>query len=160
MKVIKFLFASAVIALASCNSASKTEAAAESEAEEQTTEVEAAELTPAETTGEDAVIVLDKGATDLPVADVPVIVDFSATWCGPCQKFKPTFHQVAEEYKGKALFVSVDVDDCPELAQKYNVTSIPLVVAVVPNGADLEDLLGYQTYEDFKAYVEKAIAEK
>ncbi|MDE5837585.1 MAG: thioredoxin family protein [Paramuribaculum sp.] len=155
MKVIKFLFASAVLALASCSSTAKTEAAAETE--EPATEDVAAPA--AETEGE-VVIALEKGSTDLPVADVPVIVDFSATWCGPCQSFKPIFHKVAEEFKGKALFVSVDVDECPELAQKFGVTSIPLVVAVVPNGADMEDLSGLQTYEDFKAYVEKAIAEK
>ena len=155
MKVIKFLFASAVLALASCSSTAKTEAAAETE--EPATEDVAAPA--AETEGE-VVIALEKGSTDLPVADVPVIVDFSATWCGPCQSFKPIFHKVAEEFKGKALFVSVDVDECPELAQKFGVTSIPLVVAVVPNGADMDDLSGLQTYEDFKAYVEKAIAEK
>lgn len=155
MKVVKFLFATAVIALASCSSATKTETAAGNEEP-------AAEQVEAEAQQEEAeaVITLDKGATDLPVADVPVIVDFSATWCGPCQKFKPIFHQVAEEFKGKALFVSVDVDDCPELAQQFNVSSIPLVVAVVPNGADMDDLKGLQTYEDFKAYVEKAIAEQ
>ncbi|MDE6460317.1 MAG: thioredoxin family protein [Paramuribaculum sp.] len=155
MKVIKFLFASAVLALASCSSTAKTEAAAETE--EPATEDVAAPA--AETEGE-VVIALEKGSTDLPVADVPVIVDFSATWCGPCQSFKPIFHKVAEEFKGKALFVSVDVDECPELAQKFGVTSIPLVVAVVPNGADMDDLSGLQTYEAFKAYVEKAIAEK
>ncbi|MDE6651880.1 MAG: thioredoxin family protein [Paramuribaculum sp.] len=155
MKVVKFLFASAVLALASCSSTAKTEAAAETE-EPATEEVAA----PAAETDGEVVIALEKGSTDLPVADVPVIVDFSATWCGPCQSFKPIFHKVAEEFKGKALFVSVDVDECPELAQKFGVTSIPLVVAVVPNGADMDDLLGLQTYEDFKAYVEKAIAEK
>lgn len=158
MKIVNFIFASAVIALASCSSTAKTEAAAETDIT--AVEVEAAELVPAETTGEDAVISLEKGATELPKADVPVIVDFNATWCGPCQRFKPIFHQVAEEFKGKALFVSVDTDDCPEIAQKFNVTSIPLVVAVVPNGADMGELLGLQTYDDFKAYVEKAIAEK
>ncbi|MBD5242348.1 MAG: hypothetical protein HDS59_09770 [Barnesiella sp.] len=156
MKVIKFLFASAVLVFASCSSTAKTETAAETE--EPATE--AVEEAAPQTEDGDAVIALEKGSTDLPVADVPVIVDFSATWCGPCQSFKPIFHKVAAEFKGKALFVSVDVDDCPELAKKFNVTSIPIVVAVVPNGADLDNLLGLQTYEDFKAYVEKAIAEK
>lgn len=158
MKAIKYIFASAVIALASCNNAAKTDTAAEGEAEEPATEVQA-DSTAAVTVeaGEDAVVALASGTNELPKADVPVLVDFSATWCGPCQRFKPVFHKVAEEFKGKAIFMSVDVDECPEIAKAFDVQSIPFIIAVMPDGSKAEGLIGDQPYDDFKAYVEKAV---
>ncbi|MDE6802785.1 MAG: thioredoxin, partial [Muribaculaceae bacterium] len=45
----------------------------------------------------------------------PVVIDFSASWCGPCKTFAPVFHQVADEMSGKAEFFKVDVDESPQL---------------------------------------------
>lgn len=63
--------------------------------------------------------------TEVIDAKIPVVIDFNATWCGPCQKYAPTFHKVADEYAGKVKFVSVDVDKAPAVAALFGVTSIP-----------------------------------
>ena len=66
-------------------------------------------------------------------AQVPVLVDFWAPWCGPCRMFSPVVDQVAEEQAGRAKVVKVNIDEEPELAQRYGVMSIPTLV-VFKNG--------------------------
>ena len=58
-------------------------------------------------------------------SDKPVLVDFSATWCMPCQRLNPIIKQIADEYNGKAVVCHLDVDDAPNAARKYQVMSVP-----------------------------------
>jgi thioredoxin 1 len=58
----------------------------------------------------------------------PVLVDFWATWCGPCRMLAPTIEKLSEQYAGRAKVVKVDVDQAPDLAAQYGVRSIPTVV--------------------------------
>lgn len=62
-------------------------------------------------------------------SDVPVLVDFWATWCGPCQMVAPVMDQLAEDFAGKAKIVKIDVDKEAELAIRFSVMSIPTVIA-------------------------------
>lgn len=71
-----------------------------------------------------------------------IAIDFNATWCGPCQQFKPAFDAAAEKYAGEIEFISVDVDKNPETATAFEVTSIPHVVIIKP-GTEPKD---YQNY--------------
>lgn len=57
-----------------------------------------------------------------------VLVDFFATWCGPCKMIAPMIEQVAEEFEGKAAVAKIDVDEEPELAARYGIESIPTVI--------------------------------
>ena len=66
--------------------------------------------------------------------EVPTILDFNATWCGPCQYFKPVFHQAAEKFKD-IRFVSVDVDKMEQTAAAYSIEQIPTVILVAPDGS-------------------------
>lgn len=58
----------------------------------------------------------------------PVVVDFWATWCGPCKVLSPTVDEVAEEYSGKAVVIKCNVDDCEETAVKYGIRNIPTLL--------------------------------
>lgn len=56
------------------------------------------------------------------------VVDFSATWCGPCQMIAPVLEEISQEMEGKVSFYNVDVDENPELAQEFEISSIPALV--------------------------------
>jgi thioredoxin len=61
-------------------------------------------------------------------ADVPVIVDLWAPWCGPCKAIAPTLEDIAVEYEGKVKIVKVNIDENPSVAANYNVMSIPTLL--------------------------------
>ncbi len=57
----------------------------------------------------------------------PIIVDFKAVWCGPCHRFAPIFEQAAKDFNGKVTFVQVDVDDVPDLSNRYQIQYVPTI---------------------------------
>lgn len=61
-------------------------------------------------------------------SELPVIVDFSATWCGPCKKVAPIIEKIGEDYAGKVNVVKCDVEDCPGTAAKFGIMNIPTVL--------------------------------
>ncbi len=61
-------------------------------------------------------------------SDVPVIVDFTATWCGPCKALAPIIEQLANELDGKARVGKLDVDDAPATAGKYGIRGVPTIM--------------------------------
>lgn len=70
-------------------------------------------------------------------SDKPVLVDFSATWCGPCRMLAPVIDSLAEDYKDKVNVYQVDVDECGSIAQRYGIMSIPTVLTF--NNGELND---------------------
>ena len=77
-------------------------------------------------------------------SDIPVLVDFWATWCGPCRMLAPTIAKIAEEQAGVVKVGKVDVDEEPELAVQYGVSSIP-TLAVFKNGQRVKTSVGVQS---------------
>ena len=74
-------------------------------------------------------------------SEVPVLIDFYADWCGPCKMMGPVVEELAKEYEGKVKIGKVNIDEQPELAQKYDVMSIPYF-AFLKNGSLVSDELG------------------
>ena len=68
------------------------------------------------------------------LGDKPAIVDFTATWCGPCQRIAPILDELAAQYDGKIVIYKVDIDKNRDLAKAFNVSSIPAVLYIPMNG--------------------------
>lgn len=90
--------------------------------------------------------------------NLPVVVDFYADWCGPCKKYSPVFKSVAQKYEGKAIFVSINTDEYPELAAAYQVRAIPTTAFIYTGGATLGTLQGILSAEELEMYVNQLIA--
>ena len=88
-----------------------------------------------------AIIHLTKDGFDKATANGISMVDFWASWCGPCKMLSPTVEAIAQEYDGKVLVGKVNVDEEPELARQFGVMSIPTVV-FLKNGVEFDRKVG------------------
>ena len=82
------------------------------------------------------------------------MVDFWASWCGPCKMLSPTVEALAEQYEGKALVCKVNVDEEPDLARRFGVMSIPTVV-FLKNGREFDRKVGLIPAEAFTQVLDK-----
>lgn len=78
------------------------------------------------------------------VVNEPVLVKFSATWCGPCKTLAPILDELASEYIGRIKFINVDIDKTSSIAPKYGIRAVPTIL-FIKDGHVLNTLVGSQT---------------
>ena len=81
------------------------------------------------------------------------VVDFSATWCGPCRMLAPVLEDISEKYEGKVAFFAVDVDESPELAVQYRVNSVPCLV-LLKDGEFVDQSVGFRPAPQLTAWID------
>ena len=86
----------------------------------------------------------------------PVLVDFSATWCGPCKKLEPVVHEIAADYGARLKVVKVDVDQAPGTAAKFGVLSIPTLM-IFHGGKVKDQYVGVLSKKQLADRVDKVI---
>ena len=89
-------------------------------------------------------------------SEQPVLVDFSATWCGPCKRLEPIVHEIAGEYSGRLKVVKVDIDQAPTIASKFGVMSVPTVL-LMQGGAVKDQVVGLVSKQHLTDKVDKVI---
>ena len=82
------------------------------------------------------------------------VVDFSATWCGPCRMLAPVVEKLSEEYAGQVDFYNVDVDDAPALAAAYRVQSIPCLV-MLKQGEFVDQAIGFMPQQALSQWIKE-----
>ena len=80
------------------------------------------------------------------------VVDFSATWCGPCRMMAPILEDISDKYKGKYFFYQVDIDSAEELAGAFNITVVPTIV-IYYEGKEIGRTSGYQEMDEFENFL-------
>jgi thioredoxin 1 len=86
-------------------------------------------------------------------SDIPVLVDFTASWCGPCQVLAPVIEQLATEHAGSVKVGKVDADQSQQLLATYGIMSVPTVV-LFKGGEPVESILGAQPKKTYEAKLE------
>lgn len=87
---------------------------------------------------------------------VPVLVDFSATWCGPCKAIAPLVGQVADEYEGKVKVGTIDIDENPGIAQRFGIKGVPTLF-VFKGGEVVGKMVGAAPKQNIAALVQRAL---
>ena len=89
-------------------------------------------------------------------SNLPVLVDFWATWCAPCLKLMPVIEELAQKYNGKVKFGKVNVENAPQIAQKFGIRSIPTLL-IFKNGKIMAQITGAQPKKNIEEKILEVI---
>ena len=96
----------------------------------------------------------DNFAEAIQNAELPVLVDFWATWCGPCRMIAPIVEEIADTFDGRLDVYKIDVDEAEQAAMQYGIMSIPTLM-VFKNGEEQERIVGYRSKDELVSVLEK-----
>ena len=88
------------------------------------------------------------------VGDRPAIIDFYADWCAPCRIIAPTIEELAKRYNGELYIYKVNIDDAPELAEKFRISAIPTIMFVPMQGEPITER-GIISMDGFEKYIKE-----
>ena len=88
----------------------------------------------------------------------PVLVDFGATWCGPCRQMEPVLSHLSLNYEGRLKVAKLDVDENPSIAEEYGIESIPALV-LIHNGQEVDRVTGSRSLSSLSSWVDERIPE-
>ena len=100
----------------------------------------------------------DNFASEVLEADMPVMIDFWAPWCGPCRMVAPIIEDLADKYEGRIKVAKVNLDESPALASEYGVRSIPAIF-VFNNGEVAERAVGVQPEDTLSTMIDRVLAQ-
>jgi len=98
----------------------------------------------------------DNFKTEVLDSTVPVLVDFWATWCGPCKMIAPTVEQIAEEYDGRAKVGKVNTEEAMSIAGEYGIVSIPTLI-IFKDGKPVDQIVGAVSKDVIKAKLDAVL---
>ncbi len=136
----------AVLLLAACNKKTENQESSEAAGGNQAANSEMSVASPD-----------DEGQTEwikqtTIMSSKPMVIDFFATWCGPCKQLAPILDEIEQNHKGEVIFRRIDVDQEPEMAMEFGVESIPMLMFVTPKG-DYQTIVGVQPAEVIEAKI-------
>lgn len=121
------------------------------------TSIDAASQMPANIGNNDGgVIVLNESTFDTQIKKGVVLVDFWATWCGPCRMQSPIIEELSKDMKGKAIICKLDIDKNPAIAERYNIQSIPTML-IFKDGKAISGFQGVTSKDDIKKELNKFV---
>ena len=106
--------------------------------------------------GEKAINLTNENYENILNSNSLVVVDFWATWCGPCRMVSPVIEDLANEFEGQTSVCKLNVDELPDLAAQYKIMSIPTVM-IFKNGEVIDKAVGVRTKEEYQNMIKKAL---
>jgi thioredoxin 1 len=100
-----------------------------------------------------AVNVTNDNAKEFMATELPIVLDFSATWCGPCKQLAPIIEELSKEYEGRIAVGKCDIEEADDLTAEYGIRNVPTVI-FIKNGQIVERFVGYKSKSDVQAKFE------
>ena len=100
-----------------------------------------------------AVNVTNDNAKEFMATELPIVLDFSATWCGPCKQLAPIIEELAKEYEGRIAVGKCDIEEADDLTAEYGIRNVPTVI-FIKNGQIVDKFVGSKSKGDVQARFE------